>query len=186
VPLGLSAEFISAIQEDHARFFFALEAEFGSGTLRINSTPYQLTINGVPFTANTGGLGRVSSVERDARLQIRSVTLELAGVPNQYLALAANDKYRYRRATLYMGLLSSTYQVIPSPTIVFQGIMDSMSSETEANSTVSLVISNRIVNWERSRIRRYTDEDQQSEFPGDRGFEYVPSMIEKKIDWGMS
>jgi len=32
--------------------------------------------------------------------------------------------------------------------------------------------------------RRYTDADQQSRFPGDKGLEYVPSMQDKQIVWG--
>jgi hypothetical protein len=35
-------------------------------------------------------------------------------------------------------------------------------------------------------VRRYTNEDQQAEVPGDRGFEYVPSVQELNFKWGPS
>lgn len=186
MPLGLSAEMIAAFTEDHARIFFALKAEFASGTLRMNSTPYSIVIDGEVYGPNINGLGRISAVEQDSTLQVRTVTLELAGVPNDKIALAANDRYRGRPASIFFGMLDANFLVIPSPYKVFGGPMDTMVSELDDQSSVQLTIGNRLLGWERPRIRRYTDEDQQAEYPGDKGFEYVPSMVEKNFNWGVS
>lgn len=185
MPLGLTAEMISAFTQDHARIFFALKAEFASGTLRINSSPYSITIDGELYGPNINGLGRISTIEQDGTLQVRTVTLELAGVPNDKIALAANDRYRGRPASIYFGMLDENFQVIPTPYKVFGGPMDTMASELDEQSSVQLAIGNRLLAWERPRIRRYTDEDQQSEYPGDRGFQYVPTMVEKNFNWGV-
>jgi len=42
----------------------------------------------------------------------------------------------------------------------------------------------RLVDWERPRIRRYNNADQQVAFTGDKGFEFVPQMVEKELIWG--
>ena len=34
---------------------------------------------------------------------------------------------------------------------------------------------------ERAEVRRYTDADQQAEYPGDRFFEFVPALQEAEI-----
>ena len=39
------------------------------------------------------------------------------------------------------------------------------------------------VDWQRPRAGRFNNEDQQSYWPGDRFFEYVPQMVEKQIIW---
>ena len=36
----------------------------------------------------------------------------------------------------------------------------------------------------RSRERRYTHDDQQIDFPGDLGFEFVPKLQELNLVWG--
>ena len=37
------------------------------------------------------------------------------------------------------------------------------------------------VDLERAEVRRYTDADQQAEYPGDRFFEFVPALQEAEI-----
>ena len=51
-------------------------------------------------------------------------------------------------------------------------------------STVTLTAESRLRDLERVRTRRYTDADQQSRFPGDKGLEYVPSLQDKQLIWG--
>jgi hypothetical protein len=49
---------------------------------------------------------------------------------------------------------------------------------------VSISYESRLIDLERSRESRYTNEDQQRAFPGDRGFEFVPSLQDLSLTWG--
>jgi hypothetical protein len=77
--------------------------------------------------------------------------------------------------------------VITSPVTVFSGFMDTMlindSSET---ATIQVNVENRLIEFERTRIRRYTAEDQKIDYPTDKGLEFVAEMSEKEIVWGRS
>ena len=49
---------------------------------------------------------------------------------------------------------------------------------------ITLLAENRLRDLERLRARNYTDADQQAEYPGDRGFEFVPALQTMSIPWG--
>ena len=45
-------------------------------------------------------------------------------------------------------------------------------------------VESRLADWERPRVSRYTDADQQQRFPGDLGCRFAPQMVEKELVWG--
>jgi hypothetical protein len=68
---------------------------------------------------------------------------------------------------------------------VFTARMDQMTlDEGPETCTIQLTVENILVDLERPRVARYTNNDQQSRFPGDRGFEFVESLQTKEIFWG--
>jgi hypothetical protein len=65
--------------------------------------------------------------------------------------------------------------------------MDIMKiDEGPESATIVLSLENRLIALDRSKERRYTHEDQQLSFPGDKGFEFVPDLQDKEIIWGKS
>jgi hypothetical protein len=68
---------------------------------------------------------------------------------------------------------------------VFSGYMDTMDIQESGDTcTIQLAVENRLIELERPRIRRLTNEDQQSRFPGDLGLEFVEAIQEREIYWG--
>ena len=53
-------------------------------------------------------------------------------------------------------------------------------------STIKVTVENRLIEFERSRQRRYTSEDQKIDYPNDKGLEFVAEIAEKEIVWGRS
>jgi hypothetical protein len=74
---------------------------------------------------------------------------------------------------------------IEAPVLLFDGRMD-MVEVTDGGriATIALAAENRLRDLERPRLRRYTSQDQQSEYPGDLGFDFVPELQELEIRWG--
>jgi hypothetical protein len=62
--------------------------------------------------------------------------------------------------------------------------MDSMGAEIGKQVSISLSIVNRLADWERSRNGRYTNEEQQKLYSGDKGLEFMVQAVEKEIFWG--
>jgi hypothetical protein len=57
-------------------------------------------------------------------------------------------------------------------------------NEQAETSTIELAVENRLISFDRANERRYTHEDQQIDYAGDLGFEFIPDLQDKPIIWG--
>ncbi len=157
---------------------------FDSGPLRVWSGIGETVWSGVAWTG-AGDLGAVSAVTEAAEVRADSLTFSLSGLPASTIAVALSEPYQGRTCRLHLGFLDAAGAVIADPVTVFVGRMDVMTvTEERGKAVLAVVAENRLIDLDRPRIRRYTDQDQKSEYPNDRGFEYVAAMQEKKITWG--
>ena len=45
-------------------------------------------------------------------------------------------------------------------------------------------VENKLIDLKRSKVRRYTSEDQEQEYPSDLGLDFVPSLQDMELIWG--
>lgn len=67
--------------------------------------------------------------------------------------------------------------------IIFRGRMDQMDVRVGDTATVTVKLLNRMADWERPKVRRYTDQEQQRQYPGDNGMRFVASTVDKTLLW---
>jgi hypothetical protein len=68
---------------------------------------------------------------------------------------------------------------------LFTGYIDQMNiDEGPDTSTIVLAIESRLIDLERERIFRYTDQNQKARFPNDKGLEFVEDLQDKQFNWG--
>tara|TARA_Y100000593_G_C4207324_1_gene284950 strand:- start:186 stop:743 length:558 start_codon:yes stop_codon:yes gene_type:complete len=182
---GWSSDNQTAIAASLVRPVNLVKLEFVSGTIYYTDADRDLVFDGNTYLG-TGVLAGFSSVEEGVELQTYSLTLSLSGIPSSVISLALSENFQNRLATLYTGFLNDSYALIADPIEMFKGRINQMNIESGDTSTVSLSIESRLVDWERPRIRRYNNADQQVEYSGDLGFEFVPQMVEKELVWGRS
>jgi hypothetical protein len=101
------------------------------------------------------------------------------------IALSLAEKYRGRFVYVRMALFNvDTLALILDPVVVFAGRIDTMTiSDTGPTATLSVSCESRLVDLERARERRYTDEDQRELHPSDTSFRYVAALQDKNIEW---
>jgi hypothetical protein len=76
-------------------------------------------------------------------------------------------------------------QMIGDAVRVFAGKTDVPVIEDDGVSCIiGITGESALVDLERARTRRYTDQDQQAEHAGDFGFEFVTRLQEMEISWG--
>lgn len=161
--------------------FFAVELEFTSGTLRFWNGYGDLTVNGDTYTGSGDLLG-ISAIEETAEIGAKGATVTMSGIPSYLLSIALAENYRNRTASIYVGTIDGA--TVESYKI-FSGRMDMMDLEEQGETcAISLQIENKLIDLERSRVRRYTSEDQKALYSGDKGFEFVNSLQEANIKWG--
>jgi hypothetical protein len=127
----------------------------------------------------------IGEIAESSELQANGLTVSLSGITDPLLAKARDEDYQGRELKVLLGAMDASNGVITSPVVIFSGFMDTMvindSSET---ATIQIAVENRLIEFERTRVRRYTAEDQKIDYPNDKGLEFVAEMAEKEIVWG--
>jgi hypothetical protein len=158
-----------------------VELDFASGAFRAWTGLGQLNWAGKVFEG-VGSIGAVGEVEETVELRAVRLTLALSPVPQEVVDIAlAERSFRLRPARLWGALLDAEGAFVADPFPLWAGLMDTMEVTDGAEPRVALTCESRLVDLERAEVRRYTDADQQAEYPGDRFFEYVPALQEAEI-----
>lgn len=140
-----------------------------------------LDLEGNTYTG-AGDLISISEIRESSDIAAYGAQLTLSGIPNNLVSLALQEPYQGRRAIVRFGVFNppSTYTVFT----VFSGEIDQMNIQMGPEVTnISLDVESRLIDLERPRIRRYTDEDQRSRFPNDRGLEFVTRLQAESLTW---
>ncbi len=159
--------------------------EFPSADVNIWTGYGELVFAGDTYTGG-GQLIGISPIGETQLLRAAGVEFSLTGLPSANLSLSLNEDYSERPATLWLGVIDATKSLVGTPIIIFKGRMDVMSIRESGETTdVTISVENRLIDLERAKERRYTDEDQQKQFLGDLGLEFVVSLNDgKEITWG--
>lgn len=180
---NLTANVITEITSSELEPFLLFQGEFTTGTVRAWSGIGDLIWNGFTWTG-TGTLLSVSPVQETAETSANGITVNLNGVPSELLSLALQSCKQGAAGYIYLGFLNSG-AVISDPILLFEGRLDIPSIQEEGDTaTISISYESRLIDLERPRETRYTNEDQQREFAGDLGFEFVPKLQDKALTWG--
>ena len=202
----LTADLLSAIEQDSLSPFVAVQLDLDTYTLRMWSGYGTKNINGSNFIG-VGTLLGVSAVEETTELSAVGATLSLSGVPPDMLSLALNEQYQGRRAHVYLGVLTNPSSWIlvngvwvnggvwddtaywaDSGTVasqVFSGYLDQMTIDDQPeNSVIAITIESKLIDLERVRVYNYSSATQKAQYPADLGFDFVDSLQEKTYNWG--
>jgi hypothetical protein len=180
---SLTPAVASAVTAEQVARTIAVELDFPSGVSRWNASPRTVTIGGNDFLG-VGILGGVSVTEESAELRAYGLTLTLSGIPRDVVSLGLLQGFQNRRGAVWeVPLNPDTHVPLASAVLVFRGRMDTLDVQLGETATIQVTLENRLADWERPRMRRYTDEDQQQAFPGDTGFRFLTATTEKEIIW---
>jgi hypothetical protein len=171
-----------AVVGDHVPYIFFVQLDF-SQPLRMCSAGYDVTWAGATWLG-LGSLGSIEPIQEQASLEAIGVRLTLTGVPTDMIAITLGEQYQGRACQIWFAPLREDMQLAVQPVRLFSGRMDTMDTEVGDTATITLSAESRMVSWDKARVRRYNNEDQQSRYADDLGFEFVPQMVEKNLIWG--
>lgn len=173
----------AALADTQVRAVVFVEMDFSSGFLRMNNSAQNMDWNGSTWL----GIGRVGAIEpvgEGMTLEARGLRFSISGIDPAHVALALSEHYQGRACRLWFAPLHEDYSVVADPVLVFNGRMDVMDIDLGTTATITVSAESRLADWDRPRVRRYNAADQAIGYPADRGFEFVPQMVEKAIRWG--
>lgn len=184
----ITSAFKNAIIANVVQPIIAVELDFSTGTLYFWNGYGDLTMTvrgSSEIFTGLGDLGNISVVSETTEVKAVGISMTLTGVKSSLISEALSANYTNRNAFVYLGLFDATKNVIADVHVLFSGKMDVLKiNELAETSTIELAVENRLISLERANERRYTHEDQQIDFPGDLGFEFVPDLQDKPIIWG--
>lgn len=152
----------------------------GVGTLSWNGNDYR----------GVGDLGDINPIGETTDLKAEGLAFSLSGVPASTISLALSTNYQGEIARLRMGFFDGngidTANIISDPVVISEGLMDQLDiNEQGDTSEVTVKAESRLIDLQRAREWLYDDESQKSLYSGDDGFEYVPSLQNKAVTWGV-
>lgn len=168
----------------HAEVVTFVDLDLSSGRLRLHSRTGTITWGSASWLG-VGKFGGVDAVREDAELRPNTVKLTLSGVDSALVASAMTEDYHGRAVSIYDGFLNvTTLALIGTPELRFRGVMDYMSVELGAGEgTIILNCESELARWDRPRGLLYTSESQELIYSGDKGFDMVPTMQNRTINW---
>ena len=141
------------------------------------------------------GAGEIGTIGRiEETIEGRAVGLDMSvgltnqagsGLPMEVIDYALSEDYQGRTGRVYFAALSDQGQLFGEPLLVFEGFMDQLSIVAGTQNGIRLTLESKAYTNELAANRRYTDEDQQSRYPGDRFNSYAGSLgTIREIPWG--
>lgn len=201
----LSGAVVANLEDDVIYPFYAIELLFDSDQVLRMWTGLGTLVFENEEWVGSGSLLNIDTVEETTEIAAKGATITLSGVSSTALSLALSEPYQGRVCNIYFGMFvrgkllqeSSSYLLLEdgskiilddgktSLTSIFSGYMDQMNiEEGPETSTIQLLVENRLVDLERSRVARFTSSYQKSVYPGDKGLDFVESLQDKEIVWG--
>lgn len=182
---NLSADFITQATAAQSIPIILFQGDFQGSSLRLWNGVGNLSWDSQTWLGN-GWLQGVEGGDESVEVEAVSMSVILSGIPSSVFSLILNDQREKLAGLLYIGFLNaSTGAVVSSPYLWWKGQYSHAEIEEGAEgSKVSLVYDSPLVDLDRPKERRWTDESQKQLFAGDRGFEYVVAVSKWPGNWG--
>ena len=163
--------------------FWAVDLLFDSpNELYLWSALGDITLGSNTYTG-AGDMLAVSELQESSDLAAYGATLTISGLHSSLVNLAFNEPYRGRQCLIHFGVMA--FDALPTAIVTpFSGRMDEMNFDIgPKTSTISLKVESRFIDFRRPRVRRFTDEEQQSRFSGDLAYEFVNRLQKESLEW---
>tara|TARA_B110000444_G_C18770777_1_gene562392 strand:- start:305 stop:901 length:597 start_codon:yes stop_codon:yes gene_type:complete len=184
---GISNVFNTQLSSQQLRPFYAVKMNFTSGTLLISTINADIDIGGNTYIG-AGTLLTVSNVLESADTKATGIKITLNSIETSILSAGLTEDTSGMVCEVYFGLLTTTNNadaLVDTPYQIFSGFIDSMVlEENQDNSTLTFTVESKMVSLERPIDRRYTAQDQEELFTGDKGCNFVTSLQDKSVGWG--
>ena len=183
----ISAGTETASQAGLVRPVFLFEADFVDEFIRVWNGVGPLAWGALTFDG-VGTLGTISAAEETDEVKANGITVSLSAVPTSMIAFVFQEvqRSRFRTATVYIGAIDDAGQLVDDPFPWISGRIAgcALSDATDGSATVQLTIDHELVDLERPLTLRYDDAQQQRQYPGDVGLQYLLGLQNKVLNWG--
>ena len=179
---NIPAEIITALDQGIFRPLFLVEIDFDEPLL-FSSAYTEITIGGKTYFGG-GNLGRVRSFKENTDLDPTQMEITLAGISDASLAAVGGSNYLNRDTYVRIAMLDDQGQPLGGTTFnYFVGKTDEVKFAYGKTSAITVIARDKLADWARVKTEKNVNAYQQAQYPGDKGFEFVGQVADKKIIW---
>lgn len=182
----LSLAMDDALRERALRYGFLAELDTADGTVRVWSGIGTLSWDGFDWKG-LGRLGRISGMGETGEVRTVETRYELAGITdNDELSDFLDTPVRGRMARAWLALMDEDGAVLEDPLQIDESVLDTatISIQDDLSSVLILTGNSAIFDFRRPRALGITNEQQQQDYPGDTGFDRIPTEVaDKTVSW---
>jgi hypothetical protein len=183
MPRQMSSGMIAALSAAELNPAAFVQIAFATATVYVWSGIGSISWNGQTWTG-LGSLLGLSVMEDAATVEARGITVTLSGIDPTLLSDCLGEFQLGQPVAVYLGLYSGG-SLISSPVATWVGRLDQPTIDVGAdNVTISINCENRLLDMNVAVDRRLTHEDQQMDYPGDLGLQFVAGIQEMTLFWG--
>lgn len=187
MPRNATNNFIALLAAGNLYPALLFSIGFASGPVYVTSSFQDLFFQGNTYSALRFPL-EVSTIEDGASVQARGVTVTLSGFDPLLLPLALNEFQVGLPASIYLGLFDAAGQFQISESVVaWSGKTDQSTINADSTTaSIGINLESVLLDMNVPVPYRYTNQDQQLFFPGDRGFDWVNSIQSVPLYWNQN
>ena len=179
---GLTAGNVTEIAKQAVQPVLFIDMDFDSAALRVWSGVGSISWDSKTWLG-AGHMGSISTIKETESIQAETLVLKLDGISSADIAITLTEPYQGRDVTVWLGFILND-AIIADPQQMFSGRMDVMEiDEGPETSSISVTVESRIIDLLKQKEWRYTHEDQQVDYPGDLGLEFVVDLQNKEFRW---
>ena len=117
-------------------------------------------------------------------LRPQPLRMGLNGLSTSIAQLALESNWYERPVTLYLGAMLDG-QLVADPDVIFTGVIQDMNGTIgdRSGDLVEMTAESELIFFKRSRNVRYSNNQLQSEYPGDLGLEFLEGVATQKVTW---
>lgn len=183
MPRNMTPAVLAALQAPDVQLALLVSIAFRSETAYLWSGLGDLFWNGQTWKGLGALLGLTVS-EDAATVEARGITVLLSGLDSDLLADLQGEFQPGLPATVYLAVWSGG-AIIPDPLVMWAGRTDQPTVDVAPDAvTISQACESRLADMNVAVDRRLTHLDQQMDWPGDLGLQFVDAIQEMTLFWG--
>lgn len=180
----MSTAMLAAIQSGYMQPALFLQVTFATTTVYMWTGKGNFSWNGQTWVG-VGTILGLEVIEDGATVEARGTSITLSGLDTALLANCMTEFRLGLPVQIYFGLFSGG-SLINDPIPCWSGRMDQPAVSVDgATSTVRINCESRLLDMNVASDRRYTQQDQQMDWPGDLGMQMVASIQQVTLIWGL-
>ena len=156
---------------------------FPSGTVYIHNGVGTYSFGGNDYLG-VGAFGGINALADTSQLKSAPVDLTLSSVTQEIIDAVKDDDIFGRDADVYLGALDEHGRLEGTPENWYSGHMELAQVIVGKEDGILIRLQSRASRLKLRNNKRYNLENHQADHPGDRFFEFLPSLMDVQLNWG--